>query len=1081
MKSNVFSKKVAQTTLTITKQKQKTMKQKLLSLIFVFTCLIGVAYAQNRQVSGKVTSSVTGAPISGVSISVVGTSAATQTDGSGNYSLAAFSGAVINVSYIGYAPQRIKIGTSDVINVKLVPDDYALEEVVVTALGIQRSAKSLTYASSKVSPEEILQNSEPDILKSMQGKVPGVDIRTSQGTPGAATRIQLRGNSSFFGDNQPLLVVDGIPYDNTMVETSSMTSGGSAYSSGISNLDMNDIESMNILKGSAAAALYGSRASNGVIIITTKSGAAKTDRPTSITLRSSVSLENIANLPTYQNSYGAGSQFNYSNSNGSWGPNFNNLDSIATWPTYLSAYPNLFGSKIPYQAYPTNVEDLFNTGVVWENSINFNGGGEKSGFNLTLSQMDHKGYVPNSSYKKYNISTGGNLKVSDNFSLRASLALTNSNQIGGYFGENQVSGAASQFARSLFLARNWDGSLPYETVDGKNLNWLGGGQFDHPTWSAYNNYAKTGENRVLASFGADYKINDWWKLDYTLGTNMTFLNRKEIYEISSRAYEGLGGLVIDDFRKRELESTFRSTFNKDISEDISFIGFVGFNYNQRISTRQYNEGKRFITEGIYSLTNTAQQAFVSDNLSKRRIMGILGEATFGYKDFLYIAFTGRNDWSSTLPKDSRSYFYPAISGSFIFTDAFNLDNSILNYGKLRANWAKVGRDTDPYSLANTYSIGTNFLGNPTGSIRTTSFNPNLTPEFTREIELGTELGFLNNRISLDFTYYNKVSTDLLAPISVPISSGYNSYFTNFGKIRNRGVEVGLTLRPLSPASPLKWDLMAAFTKNKNIVLELIEGTDRISLDNVLTSISPYLEANMPFGYLRGTKSLRDDEGNLLINPSTGALIEDQSKEYFLGDPNPDFKLGVNNKFEYKGFSLAALFDWTKGGKMYSVTNSSLLGRGVSKDTEMREYNAIIPGYYANPNTGELILDVNGNKIPNQTKITVNDLYFSPDPSSGQTFAINTATEWNIYDATVFRLREISFGYDLPTKLFSNTFVKGLNISVTGRNLWHLAPNFPKYSNFDPEVNSFGSTSTQGIELSAAPTTKRFGFNLVARF
>jgi TonB-linked SusC/RagA family outer membrane protein len=1057
------------------------MKQKLLSTMFAMACVTSLSFAQTREVSGLVTSS-DGTPISGASISIVGTNTATQTDGSGRFKISAPSGATLNVSYIGYNSQRVSIGTSLNLSIVLVSSDQSLEEVVVTALGVQRSAKSLTYASSRVNPENILQISEPDILKSLQGKVPGVDIRTSQGTPGAATRIQLRGNSSFYGNNEPLVIVDGIPYDNSMVETSSMTSGGSAYSSGLSNLDMNDIESMNILKGSAAAALYGSRASNGVVIITTKSGSSKIDRPTEVTLRSSISTESIANLPDYQNSYGAGSQFGYSNSNGSWGPNFNSLDSIPTWTTYLGAYPELFGSKVPYQAYPTNVKDLFNTGVVWENSLNFSGGGQKSGFNVTLSQLDHKGYVPNSTFKKYNISAGGNMKVGEKFSVRGTLALTNSNQIGGYFGENQVDGAASQFARSLFLARNWDGSLPWEDKNGNNLNWLGNAQFDHPTWSAYNNYARTNENRIVASFAADYQIADWWRLDFNLGSNMGFMNRKEIYEISSRAYEGTGGLVTDDRRHRELESTFRSTFTKDINEDFTFNGFIGFNYNQRITDRFINEGKRFITRGIYNLTNTAQQAFLSDDLYKRRLMGVLGEASFGYKDYLFLSFTGRNDWSSTLPKNSRSYFYPAVSGSFIFSDALNLNEGILNYGKVRANWAKVGRDTDPYSLINTYSIGTNFLGQPTGSILSTSFDPNLTPEFTREVEVGTELGFLNNRIALDFTYYNKISTNQLAPVTVPVSSGYSSYFTNYGKIRNRGMEIGLTLKPLSPSSEFKWELQGAFTRNKNLVLELIEGTDRIPLRGILSgTISSYLEPGLPFGYLRGSKSLRDDEGNLLINPNTGALIEDQNDEYFLGDPNPDFKLGINNRFEYKGISLTALFDWTKGGKMYSVTNSSLLGRGVTKDTEMREYNAIIPGYYADPNTGQLILDASGNKIPNQTKITVNDLYFSPDASAGQTFAINTATEWNVYDATVYRLREVAIGYELPKHIFKSNVIKGLHLSVTGRNLWHFAPNFPKYSNFDPEVNSFGSSSTQGVELSAAPTTRRFGFNLVARF
>ncbi|GHE37487.1 SusC/RagA family TonB-linked outer membrane protein [Sphingobacterium griseoflavum] len=1059
------------------------MKQKLLSFIFVLTCLIGVSHAQNRQVSGKVTSASDGTPVSGVSVAVVGTTTATQTDATGNYTLSIPSGSqTLSFSYVGYATQRLPLGTQSVLNVQLQPDETSLEEIVVTAMGIERSAKSLTYATSRVNPDDLLQNSEPDVLKAMQGKVAGVDIRTSQGTPGAATRFQVRGNTSFFGDNQPLIIVDGVPYDNSMTTTSSMTSGGGAYGSGISNLDPNDIESMNVLKGSAAAALYGSRASNGAVIITTKSGAAKLDRPTSVTLRSSFSLENVANLPKYQNSYGAGSQFNYSNSNGSWGPKFGSRDSIPTWPDYLAAYPDMFGANVPYRAYPNNVRDLFETGRVWENSVNFAGGGEKSGFNVTLSQMDHKGYVPNSSFKRYNLSAGGNLKVSDKMNVRGNIAFTNSNQVGGYFGENQVDGAASSFARSLFLGRNWDGSLPYETLTGRNLNWLGGGQFDHPTWSAFNNYATTLENRVLTSFAADYAINDWWKLDYNLGANLSFLDRKEIYEISSRAYEGLGGLVTDQRNHRELESTFRTTFTPKISEDFSFRGILGFNYNQRVTDRMTNEGKRFISPGIYTLTNNAQQLFITDDMLKRRIMGLFADAEVGFRDYLYLNVTARNDWSSTLPQFSRSYFYPGVSTSFVFTDAFKLESNILSYGKIRGAWARVGRDTDPYNLQNLYGISTNFLGQPNGALSIRSNNPNLTPEFTQEFEVGTELAFFNRRVNLDLSYYNRISTDLLAPISVPVSSGYDEYFTNFGKIRNRGVEASLQLKPLATSSPVQWTLSAAFTRNKNTVEELIDGTERIQLRGILSgTISAYLEPGLPFGYLRGTRSLRDDEGNLLINPATGAMIEDQSQEYNLGDPNPDFKLGINNVVTYKGFSFQALFDWTKGGKMYSVTNSSLLGRGVTMDTENRELNAILPGVYGDPLTGQAILDANGNKIANQTKLTVNDLYFSPEATLGQTFAINTATEWNIYDATVYRLREVSIAYDIPRSALGNSFFKGLTVSLTGRNLWHFAPNFPKYSNFDPEVNSYGSTSTQGIDLSAAPTTRRYGLNLVARF
>lgn len=1058
------------------------MKHKLLSLFVGSMILTSVAFAQERKVSGHVTG-VDGKPLSGVTIAIQGSNVATQTDANGNYSISVPNGKILVFRSVGYGDKTIivKEGQNS-FNVSLSNTDNALEEVVVTALGIERQSRNLTYSTTLVKPDELVQNSEPDLLKNLQGKVAGVDIRTSQGTPGAATRFQMRGNNSFYGDTQPLIIVDGVPYENAMTETSSMTSGGSAYASGIANLDPNDIASMNILKGSAAAALYGSRASSGVVIITTKSGTSKFNVPTSVTLKSSVSFENIANLPEYQNSFGAGSQFNYSNSNGSWGPAFKNLDSIPAWGPYVEAGIFPVGSKVPYRAYPNNVKDQFQTGVVWENSVNINGASDVAGFNLTLSQMDHKGYALNSFFKRYNISAGGNLKLSDKFNVRGNVALSNSNQRGGYFGENQVDGAASSFARSLFLARNWDMSLPWQDKNGNNLNWLGGAQFDHPIWSAYNNYVDTRENRVLATFGADYQLKDWWRLDYNLGTSMNFMNRNEIYEISSRAYEGLGGLVLDTRNHRELETTFRSVFNPRINQDFKFTGSIGFNYNQRVTERNTDEGKRFIARGIYSLTNTAQQAFITDDFFKRRIMGVFAEADLNFRNYWTINLQGRNDWSSTLPKNARSYFYPAISTSFIFTDAFKMESDILNFGKLRASWAKVGKDTDPYSLVNIFVISPNFLGQPTGSVNTRFFDPNLKPEFTKEVELGMELGLFKNRANLDFTWYNRNSTNLLAPISVPTSSGYDEFFTNFGKINNKGVEIALRVKPLSPESNVKWEMSFAFTKNKNIVKELTEGTERMPLRAILSgSISTYLEPGMPFGYLRGTKSLRDDEGNLLINPKNGGMIEDQSQEYNLGDPNPDFKLGINNVVNYKGFTFAALFDWTKGGKMYSVTNSSLLGRGASKLTENREFNAIIPGVYGDPVTGKPILDDNGNKIWNQTKLTVNDLYFSPDATGGQTYAINTATEWNVYDATVYRLREISLGYEFPKKLFTNGFVKGVNFSVTGRNLWHFAPGFPKYSNFDPEVNSFGSSSTQGVELSAAPTTRRYGFNLIVRF
>lgn len=454
-------------------------------------------------------------------------------------------------------------------------------------------------------------------------------------------------------------------------------------------------------------------------------------------------------------------------------------------------------------------------------------------------------------------------------------------------------------------------------------------------------------------------------------------------------------------------------------------------------------------------------------------MGVFGDLTLGYNNYAFLTLTGRNDWSSTLPVDNRSYFYPAVAGSLIFSDAFKIENDIFSYGKVRVGWAKVGRDASPYSLIDTYNLYDPFNNQARAGISSTSNNANLEPEFTQEIELGTQLEFFKRRLAFDLTWYNKISTNQIAALTIPASSGFNEYYANFGEIQNKGIEVDVNAKIIS-TKDFNWNLHLTYTKNENIVKELIDGVDRIQLAGVLTDISPYLEVGMPFGYLRGTKNYRDDKGNLLIDPKTGLLIADPEQS-MVGDPNPDFKMGLGTSISYKNFFASAHFDWTQGGDIYSVTINSLLGRGVTKDTEDREHTWVIPGVYGDPNTGKPLLDASGNTISNTIQVPTNDLYF------GNSFAINSETEYNIYDATVYRLREVTFGYDVPKTLLKKTPFGSATLSFSGYNLWYLAPNVPKYTNFDPEVNSYGNSSTQGIELSAAPTTKRFGVNLKLTF
>ncbi|MDP4238710.1 MAG: SusC/RagA family TonB-linked outer membrane protein, partial [Bacteroidota bacterium] len=1023
-------------------------------------------------------------------VMVKGTTVGTITDADGKFRISMPGNAKTLVfSYVGMKTLEVEARNNMI--VKLESDTKQMEEVVVTAVGIKRSSKSLGYAASTMAPEDALNKSQPDFLKEMQGTVAGVDVRSSQGTPGAATRIEIRGNSSFYGDNQPLIIVDGVPLSNQQLETTNQTNGGGAYSSGFSSIDPNDIASMTVLKGSAAAALYGSRASNGVIIIKTKSGnTSNTKRKMEVTLNSSWSTESVANLPDYQNMYGAGSNFAAANSNGSWGAKFGSAgnDSVKVQnPDWLKFYPNLFpkSGKIPYVAQPNNVKDLFQTGLVAENSINFAGGNGKSAFNATLSNLTQRGYVPNTTYGRSSVSVGGSSELANGLSVRGSVSYTNTNQVGSEFGENQNSGASSSFARTLFLARNWNlANLPYETPTGLPIS-TNNAQYDNPLWDFQHNTVTSKVDRTMANFGAEYKISDWLSASYSLGANIYQLSRKEIIDIGSRAAGGLGDILTDKYRTSELESNFLLTAQKDLFDDNFSIKFiVGHNLNDRTTAREGVDGASISVPGIYMLTNTKTQTVLLDETTQRRLVGVFGDLTLGYKNYAFLNVSGRNDWSSTLPIASRSYFYPAVSGSFIFSDALDIKNDIFSYGKIRAGWAKVGRDAEPYQLNDTYSVLTTFnnqsrasITSKTGnSIELTTKNPNLTPEFTQEVELGTQLDFFNRRLAFDLTWYNKISTNQLAPITLPASSGYGEYYTNFGKIKNTGIELDVVGKVID-TKDLKWSLHFTFTKNKNTVEELLPGVDRIPLATLLqgsTNLSPFLEAGMPYGYLRGNKAYRDGQGHLLIDPTTGFLLNPDPNQTMIGDPNPDYKMGLGTTINYKNFFLTAHFDFTHGGDIYSTTLNLLLGRGVTKDTQDREHTWVIPGYYGDPNTGKPMLDNSGKEIANTIQVTTNDLYF------GNSFAINGAPEFSIFDATVLRFRELTLGYDIPKKLISKTPFGSATLSLSAYNLWYYAPNVPKYTNFDPEVNSYGST-VQGVELSAAPSTRRFGVNLKVTF
>lgn len=565
-----------------------------------------------------------------------------------------------------------------------------------------------------------------------------------------------------------------------------------------------------------------------------------------------------------------------------------------------------------------------------------------------------------------------------------------------------------------------------------------------------------------------------------MGLNKYNLDRKEIRDLGSRASDGLGSVTTDRFINEDVEATYLLNFNEyKFNEDFGFSAILGANTFQNTTDRAVVFGNTFISPGIFTIENNVNVSYAKligtdrPGNARMRTIGFFADLTFSFREYLFLNATGRNDWSSSLPVEENSYFYPSVSGSFIFTEALMPENKFLTFGKLRGAYASVARSAPAEFLNRTFSVGQPYEGVPVIGNNTSLADQELTPEFTDELEAGIDLEFWNRRIALDFTWYKKTTTDLISPVSVPTSSGFNTFNTNIGEIQNKGIEIGLTLVPFQ-TNDFRWSLFTTFTKNENEVTELVEGLDRIPLN---VNEVGYVAVGEPFGVFYGSRFARDEEGNFLINQSGGGIVANL-EDGIIGDPNPDFKMSFINTIRYKAFSLNAQVDWKEGGDIYSTTIQSLLGRGVTRDTEDRERTFIIPGFYGDGN-GQPILDAQGNKIPNTTQLSMNELYFSP--AGGNTFGINSVDEASVYDGTVYRLREISLNYEVPDKWLERTPFGEIGISAVGSNLWYFAPNIPEYTNFDPEVTAFGSTRLQGIEIQSAPTSKRYGLRVNLSF
>ncbi|MBK9254786.1 MAG: SusC/RagA family TonB-linked outer membrane protein [Saprospiraceae bacterium] len=1105
------------------------MKQLFISMLLLFFS-VSMTFGQ-RTVSGKVTDS-SGEAVIGANVTVKeAPGIGTITDIDGMYSLNVPAvGSNLVFSYTGYETKEVAIGSSSTLNVEM-NEGKLLEEVVVTALGIRRDKKSLGYAVTDVSSDQLVQRSESDPIRALSGKVAGVNITGAGGAPGQSTKINIRGFSSLTGNTQPLFVVDGIPFDNSVNGEGQATQ----FSNRAFDIDPNNIESVSVLKGAAAAALYGSRATNGVILVTTKSGK-KSNKGLEITYQSSYSQEKISSLPNYQDVYTQGSDQNYNGGFiGNWGAPFpNHVDRINNefhagtpryskiyangypegtvphpitglpytqgqgfpnvFPQYLEDDPNRPGFKRPIalQLRPYNfLEEFFETGSLVENSLSIATGDEKRSLSTTLSRMDNNGIVQNSKTSRTSISFGGSAKLDNGLSISGNVNYVNNAQASppiapSYYTDYQGEEEASIYSRLFYLPRNVDltGWPSENPVSGNSVFYR---PLDNPLWLVKNNKFTSDVNRSFGALNLSYPLTNWLSINARGGFN-TYTDNQISTVRTGGVSDPNGRVWTRDVKNTELDFNYFLTASKNLSDDIDLAVTAGLNQNERSYSRKFIDGDGVIDNSVRNLSAVTTVLGREDFRRLQRLYAGYADINIGYKKFLYLGITGRNDWSSTLvnPKSpstsQNSYFYPSFNTSFILSDALDLGSTFINYAKIRASYSQVGNEADPYRTSTVYNINLPFVS-PTGtrinraSLGNVLGKADLINELTKELEFGTDLRLFNNRVGIDFSWFKRNSFNQITSADLPTSSGFSAGIVNAGEIQNKGIELALNLDIVRSSNGFNWNTAVNFTRIRSLIVDAGEGSE-IIVGGVL-DIGNIHREGLPYGMLFGTKNARVDNNDLssplLIDPVSGLPFLLPTNEV-VGDPNPDFIVGLINTFTYKGITVSALFDWKQGGDVFTSTGSSLLLRGMLAFQEDREAFRVVPGVLGNPQTNQPILDENGNTIQNTVGITPFESHFTNG------FGAYGASETNIYDGTVYRLREVSIGYTFPKTLIGKLPFGSLRLSVSGRNLWFKAPNFLKDLNADPEVLGFTADSNiQGIELGSTPNTRRIGINLFATF
>jgi TonB-linked SusC/RagA family outer membrane protein len=1067
-------------------------KKKLGWLLTLFIGFSISAFAQEKRVEGKVTDQ-SGEPLPGTSIIIKGTSKGTVADLNGMYNLLTNPNDTLSFSYIGFEKVERAVGNSSIINVSLM-EGVEIDEVVVVALGLERDAKALGYAVQTVSGDRFTEARETNVLNSLSGRVAGVQITNGSSTLGGSTRVTIRGESSLnINANQPLFVVDGIPISNNVVGSSGRGGLEVDYGNAAGEINPDDIASMTVLKGPAAAALYGSRAANGAILITTKSGKGK--KGLGVTINSNTTFDSPLVMPKWQDKYGQGNngQFAFVNGAGagvadgvdeSWGPQMDTgilipqFDSPRNVPGFRGGDLNApAGSTITpteWVSRPNNVDEFFRTGVTLANNVSIAGDNEKANVRFSWTNLSQEGIVPNTDLKRNTLAlnTGINL-VPEKLTLTTTVNY-----------QNTLSGnrpSISYGTESLMYLWIWYG----RQINTRNLRdyWMPGlegtQQFnynynyhDNPYFTVYENTNGQQKNRIFGNVMLNYKITD--KLNLMLRTGVD--NYSELRE-RRRAFSTQrfprGNYREDNITFNERNSDFLLSYSETQNSVWSYNIALGGNLMSQENRFLQLIAPELLIPGIYNFTNTAVALQTEQFNSKKKINSLYGFGQIGYKNILFLDITGRNDWSSTLPVDNNSYFYPSATLSAIVSDMFQMPRSI-SLVKARAAYAEVGNDTSPFSLTNVFNNQIAWGSEQAKTESSTLSNAALRPERTASTEFGLDLRFFEGRLGLDFTYYNNITRDQIIPITLDIATGFNSRIINAGKIQNQGIEIVAMANPIRKASGFRWDIMANFTRNRGRVLELTEGLDTYTLTE---RNGAFIQARIGerMGNIYGVGFARVEDPNSpffgeIIHNATGTPLRDPELK-LQGNYNPDWMLGIQNNFAYKNFTFGFLFDIRYGGIVVSRTKTigstsgqleeTLFGRANGYDLNLEGNGIISPGVISNGD---------GTYRPNDVKITSRNWH--------NRYYERNNVEAAKYDASFIKLREVIFGYNLPRRWFSRVPFEEVRVSVVGRNLalWTENPHF------DPETLSMsGGTLQPGVENMAFPSTRSVGFNINLKF